>query len=247
LNSSNLATDADAPHTLKWTADLVRKFWNYHARFPDKYFSSQYGVQIALAIGQHLPSGSKVLDYACGTGALTTCLLQSGFEVSSCDLSSDSVTVVNESNADHPKFMGATIMDGLYSVKEKFDAVTLVELVEHVEDDILEHILNDVRNVLKPDGVIIITTPNNEDLTNENVYCPVCNHTFHRWQHVRSWSAESLGLFLKKNGFNSVQFEITDFSHSRSLGNCRYLARYFINFIRKKRHPHLIVYAKKFN
>ncbi len=247
MNSRNLAADANAPHALKWTEDLVRKFWNYQSRFPENYFTSQHGVQIALAVGRYLPSGAKVFDYACGTGALTTCLLRSGFEVGSCDLSPDSVRLVQQNNADHSKFIGAFTIDGLSSVKEKFDAVVLVELVEHVDDGVLERILHDVRNVLKPDGMVIITTPNNEDLATENVYCPACDHTFHRWQHVRSWSAESLGLFLMRNGFQSVHFQTTDFSRSRGLGTWRYLARCLIDFIRNKRHPHLIGYARKSN
>lgn len=245
LNSYNFATDTNAPHALKWTEDLVRKFWNYQSRFPENYFTSQHGVQIALAVGRHLPSGAKVLDYACGTGALTTCLLRSGFEVGSCDLSPDSVKLVQENNADHSKFMGAFTMDGLSSVKEKFDAVVLVELVEHVDDGILEHILNDVRNVLKSDGMVIITTPNNEDLATETVYCPTCDHTFHRWQHVRSWSTESLRAYLMQNGFQSISFQTTDFSRPTGTRGFGFFLRNAANFIRKKRHPHLIGCAKK--
>ena len=57
------------------------------------------------------------------------------------------------------------------------------------------------RQLLAPDGIAIITTPNDEDLHASETYCPHCDQVFHRWQHLRSWTAESLAAAVSTNGF----------------------------------------------
>ena len=50
----------------------------------------------------------------------------------------------------------------------------------------------------------MITTPNEEVLSNNAVFCPECGHEFHRWQHLRSWSADSLASALARHGFEPL-------------------------------------------
>ena len=126
----------------------------------------------------------------------------------------------------------------------RFEAVILVDLVEHVDDQVLQHIFDDVRRILAPVGVVVVTTPNDEDLTIEAVYCPCCNNTFHRWQHVRSWSAQTLSTRFSSLGFQTVATRTTDFSLRPQDGLLRYWARRLINLVSKRREPHLVGVAR---
>jgi hypothetical protein len=96
--------------------------------------------------------------------------------------------------------------------------------------------------LLAPGGVIVFTTPNDEDLGASRLYCPECDHVFHRWQHIRSWSAQSLSAFLTAQGFRDVKAWTTDFSPPVGLGAWGQVRRAFraIGNGRDTGLPHLV-------
>jgi len=59
---------------------------------------------------------------------------------------------------------------------------------------------------------VVITTPNNEDLELSQCYCPISNTLFHRWQHVRSFTEETLAALLAKHGIEKVVSHCVEFS-----------------------------------
>ncbi len=244
MTQENAAKRNAEAEALEWTSDLVQKFWNYQSRFPENYFTSLYGDQIADAVRNYVPRRARILDYACGTGALTGHLLHSGFSVGACDLSPDSVAHVQKNHAGHPAFRGASTIDDLLVSEERFDAVVLVELIEHVDTAVLTKVMTDIHKILAPDGMVIVTTPNDENLNNETVYCPCCNHTFHRWQHVRSWNGKILAAFLAAHSFEVVATYETDFSRSQKNGLIRYYLHRMFRAMRRRKQPHLMVVAK---
>lgn len=237
-------TDPGNPTPLQWTPELTQRFWNYHSRFPDAYFTEQYGPSIIETVSPYLGSQPRILDYACGTGALTGLLLRHGLNVAACDISADSLAHVQSLYHHHPNFIG-TLGLGELEAGGGFDVAMLVELVEHVGDDVLTQILDDLWAALKPGGRIVITTPNEECLDVDTVYCPQCNHTFHRWQHVRSWSAQSLGTFLAKHRFQQETVLKTDFSLSARDGRIRYAAKKMMSRLLNRKAPHLVLIARR--
>ena len=92
-----------------------------------------------------------------------------------------------------------------------FDIVTIIDVIEHIPNP--NDYLPIVRNILKPDGVLMIKTPNiswnnfkylvlRKILKRENfdVYDPR--------EHIIQYSRESLKLLLERNGFSSIDFYI---------------------------------------
>lgn len=129
----------------------------------------------------------------------------------------------------------------------RFDGILSVEVIEHLSDERLESTLGLIKRLLQPGGVIVFTTPNDEDLAASRLYCPECDHVFHRWQHVRSWNRRSLSKLLAKRGFVDVRTWTTDFSPPLGLGiwgQVRRLAR-AIGDGTDKGLPHLVATAKK--
>ena len=163
------------------------------------------------------------------------------WEYTGVDSSPDSIKTLINNNDGHQIFEG-----GYSSTKEiigkEFDLIIMIEVIEHLTDEVIESIFEELKPLLKQDGRIVLTTPNNEDLLKSTRYCPNCSTTFHEWQHIRSWNEESLQNFMNKMGFETDFIKITDFS---SLN----LKRYFINLLRRKFNgsdlPHLIGSFKK--
>ena len=73
-----------------------------------------------------------------------------------------------------------------------FDIVFLVETIEHLTDIYLHTMLKKINRVLKPGGIIVVTTPNEENLEKANVHCPDCGATFHQMQHIRNWNVRKI-------------------------------------------------------
>lgn len=230
---------------LEWNEENIEKFWNHHSQNPQKYFTSLYGKNIIKFVSKYINKKSSVLDYACGTGGLTKRLLEAGFFVSCTDMSARSRTIIHKMFNSHSAFKGVFSSDSFNEINFKVDVVILVEIVEHVSDNDLDQIFSNITQVLLSGGKIIITTPNDENLDHETVFCPCCENTFHRWQHVRSWNRDSLSKFILKKGFHNLVVKEVDFALSKDLGIFRYylLSIYTRLFSRKK--PNLCIVAEK--
>ena len=142
--------------------------------------------------------------------------------------------------AGHDRFKGVSHIRGLPTEfpDHHFDAVLLLEVVEHLTDEHLNGRLNEVFRLLKPGGVVVITTPNDEDLSVAAKHCPECGAIFHEWQHVRSWNATTLAGHMGGFGFVSQFASPTDFWEHGLIGTAMVKARRILTGRRKR--PHLI-------
>lgn len=186
---------------LVWTPEMVRNFWDYQSRFPQAYFSFQHGPQIVEILRRYVAPGASVVDYGCGAGDLIEALLPAGFRAGGVDVSPDSVAAVERRFAGRDGFLGASVLvDGAGPRQPTFDAAVVLEVVEHLYDPQLDELVVTLGTLVKPGGVVLFSTPNEEDLDKAMLLCPVTNTVFHRRQHVRAWSAASLGDALGRRG-----------------------------------------------
>jgi hypothetical protein len=56
--------------------------------------------------------------------------------------------------------------------------------------------VREIERLLAPGGCVVATAPNGEELVLERVRCPDCGATFHRWQHQRALTPESLAALF---------------------------------------------------
>lgn len=236
------------PPELHWTPERVQAFWNYNARSPDHYFTFNKGRGVLRRLRGHLARRREVLDYGCGSGHLLSLLLETGHRAGGVDFSRDSVKAVAERFADRPGFLGAWEPEVLAAEGRRFDAVLVVEVVEHLYDDVLDATLARVRGLLAPGGIAVFTTPNEERLEDAMLFCPGCQHVFHRHQHVRSWSEATLRATLEGRGFEVVDSFTTDFGSAFLRRNrkkwkaVRKTVRYALRPGKKR--PHLAMVAR---
>jgi 2-polyprenyl-3-methyl-5-hydroxy-6-metoxy-1,4-benzoquinol methylase len=197
------------PHPVQWTPDKIERFWSWVSRDPsfgDQYFTRQVGHTLIRLLNSRIGlTGRRILDYGCGPGYLLRALhdLRIDCAYTGIDHSATSIDIVNEFGPTLPQFHRAqkpvSMTDAL---GEAFDIIICCEVIEHLSDDALEDLLVFCRRHLRDDGYLIMTTPNKERLHDHSTYCPDCGAYFHRWQHVRSWSQDTLTSYLKARGFS---------------------------------------------
>ena len=96
--------------------------------------------------------------------------------------------------------------------EESIDGTFMIEVIEHLSNKELNHILEEMYRILKKGGYLIITTPYNEGLDANKTICPECGCIFHRWQHLRSWNENNLSEKLNKIGFTVYKIEKYEFA-----------------------------------
>jgi ubiquinone/menaquinone biosynthesis C-methylase UbiE len=118
----------------------------------------------------------------------------------------------------------------------------LIETVEHMDAHAFQSALGEAYRILKPGGIVVITTPNEENLQANQIMCPNCGCVFHKVQHVRSWSHQSLGDAMHDIGFERVMCAPVLFSpYARPLRQFHRLRL----ALRRAKLPHLMYIGRK--
>ncbi len=108
-------------------------------------------LQYLPALG--LPSGARVLDAPCGgSAALARALREQGFDAVGADIDLAAAAHLG------PAFERVNLDAPLPWANESFNAVISTEGIEHLENHY--SFLREVNRILKPGGVLVLTTPN---------------------------------------------------------------------------------------
>jgi ubiquinone/menaquinone biosynthesis C-methylase UbiE len=99
-----------------------------------------------------LPAGARVLDAPCGAGALALSLTQAGFEAWGVDLEEEARPFL------HERFLLGDLNGPLPWPDASFHALFSIEGIEHLENRF--SFLREAHRVLRPEGTLLITTPN---------------------------------------------------------------------------------------
>jgi 2-polyprenyl-3-methyl-5-hydroxy-6-metoxy-1,4-benzoquinol methylase len=198
---------------IQWTPELVERFWSgvSQTKLSHLSFSRSAAPYLIELLGGHLKSQGRHLDFGAGDGDLVRALIERGYATAACEPAGVRSAKIALDIAHHPKFLGLIKDDS----PDRFDVVLMIEVIEHILEKDLDSALQKVRSLLAAGGTLIVTTPNAEDLDLSSAYCPNCDSLFHRWQHVRSFTPESLAALLFAYGFECLFLHQVDFSGYR--------------------------------
>ena len=155
-----------------------------------------------------LDKTKSYLDFGGGDGHFAALLCSHGFRVATYELSGGRSDIAKQRlSAYGANYLGSVSPD----TEMRFDGIFLIEVAEHVLDEDVEPTYRLIRSLLKPGGLLFLTTPNNEDLDLGSAYEPQSGLFFHRWQHVRSFDRAKLTAMLKPFGLHEVLIHQIDF------------------------------------
>jgi len=92
------------------------------------------------------------------------------------------------------------------------DTLFLMEVLEHLDPSFSNQVFSELRRVIKPNGILVITVPNEENLNANKMACPECGCVFHQVQHLRSFSVDTLTTLMKTEGFQPVFVKSLNFN-----------------------------------
>jgi O-antigen biosynthesis protein len=141
-----------------------------------------------------------VLDAACGVGYGTALLAEAGADaVVGVDIDGPSISYARQTYGQTPgvQFIRADLETLADAVRERFDLCVSFETIEHLNEP--ERFLQNLRMILAPDGVLLISTPN------RYLYSPLNKDGRHSHNpfHRKEWTQHQFVSLL------SCYFEIT--------------------------------------
>lgn len=146
------------------------------------------------ASGQSVPT---LLDVACSSGDFLDVAKTNGFDVQGVEPAPEAARTCRDAGFD--VFEGF-LEDAKYK-NESFDVITVFELIEHITDPV--SLLRECSRILKPNGVLILNTPNANSWTRKVMR--------HRWEgfsltlqggHISWFSPESMAVLAERSGFS---------------------------------------------
>jgi 2-polyprenyl-3-methyl-5-hydroxy-6-metoxy-1,4-benzoquinol methylase len=210
-------------HSVEWNDEKVARFWDVISKnkaLTETYFTKMVGDEVISDIHREIGiEGKEVLDYGSGPGYLLESILKQNIKLkySALEFSKDSINYLQDVYGSKEVFEKAYYVGSFPSdIAKQFDVIICCEVVEHLDDKNLYSFINEAKKLLKSGGYIYITTPNEENLDLSKVNCPDCGGTFHRWQHMRSWSGETLKAFMESNGFKTQKVKALNYFDKKS-------------------------------
>lgn len=138
------------------------KYFNQSERIkssdnPLKYLAQQSSIYYSVYNYIKYQPKCSVLEVGCGYGYLTYALAKEGFSVTGIDISEHAIKSAKENFGDH---FSTESMNELSSRNIKFDLIISTEVIEHVDEP--SEFFGLCVSLLKPDGKILLTTPNKD-------------------------------------------------------------------------------------
>lgn len=138
------------------------------------------------------PPPARVLDVGCGPGMGAKRLVERGYGVTGVDYNERAVAYGRLLVPEAAFVLGdLRALDGLPGLDGAYDAAICVEVLEHVPPDDLRPVLRGIRARLRPQGVLVLTTPSPRMSVNV-------------WDHRRLHLDEITGL-LEESGLKVVR------------------------------------------
>jgi len=164
--------------------------------------------------------GLDVLDCACGKGYGSFIMSHSANSVTGIDLNQESIEIANSTfKASNLSYQIQDVLK-LGEWGRKFDIITAFEVIEHIPPETTDIFLASFKQALKPNGKLIISTPNHDVVLKSRSSVP----SFHI-NNFRSYELKEalerhfskvnmIGQFVERTGIQKVVFDL-DFLNLR--------------------------------
>lgn len=172
--------------------------------------SHSYVFPCVNALLGDLPEGSSVLDLGCGNRSFISLFRDRGWKLYGTDFSPTGIEIAR-ANFPGVEFFLADSSAPTGDILERVgqvDAIITTEVIEHLYDP--RSFLRNAYTLMKPDGIIILSTPYHGYL--KNLFLAVTGkldqHFTVLWDHghIKFWSRQTLSQVLVESGFTGIRF-----------------------------------------
>jgi len=176
------------------TNDYYFKAKNTHAPTIRESYLRTAKFQVRLI--QKYASGTNLLDIGCAQGFFLFSASKAGYTAKGIEISQDAAEyAIREFGLD----VEAKPFEELRFADNHFDVVTLWQVLEHVPYPLM--ILKEVQRILKPGGLVVVSTPNIEGIPAKILR--------KRWWdikrlHINQFSTKTLTDILQNAGFKNI-------------------------------------------
>lgn len=144
------------------------------------------------------PERGKILDIGCGTGEFLQAMHGAGWQAYGVERDTDAAALANQKTGIK---ITTGILDNLAATDSNFDVITLWHVLEHIYQPELQ--IEKIKNLLAPDGMLIIAVPN----------CASLDAKFYKtnwiaWdtpRHVNHFHTQSLQRFMSHHEFKLLK------------------------------------------
>lgn len=184
--------DADNHHV-----SSAKKEWDYSVEKQQLVYKDQLN-----RIEKHAPRSREMIDIGCGNGAFLAYAAKRGWNTAGVEPRHSSCEVARQGGAEIHESSFERIDFG----ERRFDAVVLWQVIEHMSDPV--SCIELVRNILKPGGVVAISTPNISSIGSLLLG--------QRWpaiepdSHYHLFSSGSLKMLMARCGFETIHTRCHD-------------------------------------
>jgi len=182
----------DAPSNDAWVDVYLSK--------PQREMDRKSFTRIIKDIGSLSQNDSKrILDVGCSVGLFLEVAKEFGWDGCGVDLNEKAVKYATETAKVNAKL--SLLKDAGFE-KGRFDAITLLNILEHVPDPV--KLIAECKDLLKDKGILFIETPNLNGLAPRLLH-EKCS-TFGGRNHINYFSKETITNTLEKSGFRIIKF-----------------------------------------
>ena len=194
---------------------MSKDFWNdnmppgYYDKILKDGLQKSRGIQANwhnitfTKIQKLIQPNDKHLDYACGPGTFIGLYLYKNSQ--GVDISDGQIQFAKNNYGDKGKFI--TVTDFLESNEEKkYDKITVLGLLEFLEDEDNFEILKNLYNRLNKNGQLLLTTPNYRSFM--YILEKILNRfgeVGYKNQHINRFTVPSVKKFMNDSNFQNVK------------------------------------------
>lgn len=186
---------------IKWSrwmsAEAIAEFERLHPtpKFDKAISSTKHVLQLASLLGPK----PRVVDFGCGNGEFLKMCLEYGFDAYGVD----------RSRARRDK--AGEVVASIEEIDGQFDAVTLFEVLEHVDDP--RGILVMLKERMKPGSILVLETPDCSGVT--GIQSQHDYNCIHPLDHINGFTPATLRSIAERLGFRSIKTPVSHVTSSR--------------------------------
>lgn len=139
-----------------------------------------------------IKTSGKLFDVGAGSGILLESAAKFGYRASGVEPS--------HWLSEQAKARGLAVREGIFvPSKEEFDIITLIDVIEHVDNP--HQLVLDIYNSLRPGGILVLATPDFSSL-----FAKVMKHRWwhYRIAHIGYFNRQNLNYLLTKVGYRPL-------------------------------------------